>query len=115
MAGLKMGEGELVRTVIADGFHRAAFHSFLTQGFFLFILRLFVEIGIAAIIVPSEVLRSRLATQVTINALSVAVVFAWCVVFVFIFFSRHDKPIVLPKLSDFEVINQGDSSGSCIK
>ena len=90
-----MGESGLVRAIVADGFHRASIQGFLTQGFFLFVLRLFVEVGIATIIVPGEIVRRRFAAEVTINALGVAVVFACCVVFVFIFFSRHDKPIVL--------------------
>ena len=107
-----MGESGLVRAVVADGFHGATFHGLLAQGFFLFVLRLFIEKGIAAIIVPGKVLWSRLAAQVTINALSVAVVFTCCVVFVFIFFSCHDKPIVRKRLSGFGVVNQGDSSAS---
>ena len=90
-----MGESWLVCAIVADGFHGATFHGLLAQGFFLFVLRLFVEEGVAAIIVPGEILRRRFAAEVTINALGVAVVFACCVVFVFIFFSRHDKPIVL--------------------
>ena len=90
-----MGESGLVRAIVADGFHRTSFHGLLTQGFFLLVLRLFVEKGVAAIIVPGEILRRRFAAEVTINALGVAVVFACCVVFIFIFFSRHDKPIVL--------------------
>ena len=56
---------------------------------------MFVEKGVAAIIVQAEILRRLVAAEVTINALGVAVVFACCVVFIFIFFSRHDKPIVL--------------------
>ena len=107
-----MGESGLVCAIVADGFHRTTFHGFLTQGFFLLVLRLFVEIGIAAIIVPGEILRRRFAPQVTINALSVAVVFTCCVVFVFIFFSCHDKPIVRKRLSGFGVVKQGDSSAS---
>ena len=90
-----MGESWSVCAIIADGFHRTTFHGLLTQGFFLLVFRLFVEIRIASIIVPGEILRRRFATQVTINALSVAVIFTCCVVFVFIFFSCHDKPIVL--------------------
>ena len=92
---LKIGEGGLIRAVTADGFYRAAVQGFLTQGFFIFVLRLFVEVGIATIIVPGEIVRRRFATQVTINALGVAVIFAGCVVFVLIFFSCHDKPNVL--------------------
>ena len=43
LAGRKMGESGLVCAIVADGFHGTTFHGLLTQGFFLFVLRLFIE------------------------------------------------------------------------
>jgi len=70
--------------VVADRFDGAAFHSFFAQTFFVWRLRLLVNIGVAAIIVPFEVRGSRLTAQIAVDALIIDIEFARYVLGVFV-------------------------------
>ena len=70
--------------VIADRFDRAAFHRFFTESLFLRRLWLFIDIGMAAIIVPLEIRGSSFAAQISVDALIVYVEFARYVFGVFV-------------------------------
>src|SRR4051812_49783207 len=60
--------------VTANGFDGTAFHGFLALGLFFWSGGLFKDVGIAAIIIASEVIRSRLAAEIAIDALVIDVV-----------------------------------------
>ena len=70
-AGCKQKSGLLA--VVPNRFDGAAFHGFLALRFFVGRGRLFEDERISAIIITREIARSRLAAQVTINALIVNV------------------------------------------
>ena len=63
------------RAVVADGFNRAAFHRFFAHRFLLRILRLFVNVGVSAVVVPLEIGRRGFAAQIAIDALIIDVKF----------------------------------------
>jgi len=70
--------------VVADRFDGAAFHRFLAETFFVGRLRLLVNVGVAAIIIPFEIRGGRLAAQVAVDALIIDVEFARYVLGVFV-------------------------------
>jgi hypothetical protein len=55
-------------SIIADSFHRATTHRFLTQHSFLFTLRLLVDKRVVVFITPDEVVRRGVAANVAIDA-----------------------------------------------
>ena len=60
--------------VAADRFDRAAFHRFLAKRFFLGALRLFVNKGVAAVVVTFVICRGGLAAEIAIDALVIDVI-----------------------------------------
>ena len=54
--------------VISDRFNRATTHRFLTQRFFFFTLRLFVDKRVVVFVAPHEVVRRGVAANVAIDA-----------------------------------------------
>jgi hypothetical protein len=70
--------------VIADRFDRAAFHRFFAETFLVGRLRLFVNVGMPAVIVPFEIGRSSLAAQIAVDALIIDIEFARYVFGVFV-------------------------------
>jgi hypothetical protein len=71
-------------TVVADSFDWAAFHRFLAQPFFVRVLRLFVYVRMAAIVVPFKIGRRGFTAQVAIDALIIDVKFSRYVLGVFV-------------------------------
>ena len=62
--------------VIADRLNRATFFGFFAASFFLGIFGLFMNERIAAVVVAFEIIRSRFAAEIAVNALIIDVVFA---------------------------------------
>ena len=58
----------ILSAIVTDGFDRAAFHCFLAKTFFLRSLRLFINVGMATVVVPLEIGRGRLAAEVAVDA-----------------------------------------------
>jgi len=71
-------------SVIANRFHRAAFHRFFAEYFFFWRLRLLVNEGVAAVVIPLEVCRGGFAAQITIDALIIDIEFARYVLGIFV-------------------------------
>ena len=59
----------LLRAVAADRLDRATFHRLFAQSFFLGRFGLFINIGMAAVIVATEIRRSGFTAKVAIDAL----------------------------------------------
>src|SRR5215469_9337385 len=76
--------------VIADRFDRTAFHSFFAKSFFIRRLWLFIDVGMAAVIVSFEVGRRRFAAQIAVDALIIYVKLAGHVLGVFVCSIGHD-------------------------
>src|SRR5205814_10730109 len=70
--------------IIPYRFDRTAFHRFFTESFFLRRLWLFVNVGMAAVIVPFEIGGRGLAAQIAVDALIIDVEFARYVFGVFV-------------------------------
>ena len=66
--------------VVPDRFDRAAFHRLFAKSFFFRRLRLFIDIRVAAVVVPLEIGRRGFAAQIAIDALIIDIEFA-CYVF----------------------------------
>ena len=62
--------------VVAYSFDRATFFGFFAAGFFFGGLGLFEHVGVTAVIIPLEIVRSGLAAQIAIDALVIDVIFA---------------------------------------
>ena len=63
-----------LRTIRAPNrFDRTAFHRFFAESFFLWRLRLFIDIGMAAVIVPFEICGRGFAAQIAVDALIIDV------------------------------------------
>jgi hypothetical protein len=71
-------------SVIANGFNRAAFHRFFAEPFFFGCLRLLVNVGVAAVVIPLEVCRGGFAAQITVDALIIDIEFARYVLGIFV-------------------------------
>jgi hypothetical protein len=84
--------------VIADRFDRTAFHRFLAKSFFFGRLRLFIDVGMATVIVSFKIRRRRFAAQIAVDALIIYVEFAGYVLGVFVCGIGHG----------FSVKNEGD-------
>jgi hypothetical protein len=70
--------------IIADRFDRTAFHCFFAESFFFWRLRLFIDVGMAAVIVSFEIGRRGFAAQIAVDALIIYVEFARYVFGVFV-------------------------------
>jgi hypothetical protein len=75
--------------VVADGLDGAAFEGFRAQGGFLLGRRLFLDVGVAPLVVAREERGRRLSAQVAVDALLVNVEFASDVGFPFVCFVCH--------------------------
>jgi hypothetical protein len=58
-----------LRSVVPDRFDRAAFHRLFAKAFFFRRLRLFIDVGMAAVVVPFEIGGGGFAAQIAIDAL----------------------------------------------
>src|SRR5437588_10537300 len=74
----------LLRSVIADGFDWTSFHRFLAERLFLGSLRLFINVGVAAVVVAFEIGRGGFAAQIAVDALIVDIEFSRYVLGVFV-------------------------------
>src|SRR6266566_4392870 len=70
--------------IIADRFDRTAFHRFFAKSFFFRRLWLFINVGMAAVIVPLEIGGRRFTAQIAVDALIIDVKFARYVFGVFV-------------------------------
>jgi hypothetical protein len=100
----------LVVAVVTDRFHGAAFHGFHAARGFFFILGLFEEVGITAVIVAGEIVRSRFAAEIAVDALIVHVKFALNVIFVAVVVFSH-KCIALIEKTEIQDIRIMVSAG----
>jgi len=70
--------------IIADRFDRTAFHRFFAKSFFFRRLWLFIDVGMAAVIVPLEIGGRGFTAQIAVDALIIDVKFARYVFGVFV-------------------------------
>jgi hypothetical protein len=70
--------------VVPDRFDRTAFHGFFAKSFFFRRLRLFIDVGMAAVIIPFEIGWRGFAAQIAIDALIIDIEFARYVFGVFV-------------------------------
>jgi hypothetical protein len=89
-AGFALRVAGRLGAVVADGFHGAAFLGFVAALFLVGRGRLLVNEGVTAVFVALEIVRGRLAAQVTVNALVVHVEFAGDVFGVFVSSVSHN-------------------------
>src|SRR5438270_6503255 len=75
---------ETLSAVAADRFDRATFHRLFTKTFFLRRFRLFVNVGMAAVIVALEIRRRSFAAQIAVDALFVDIEFAGSIFGIFV-------------------------------
>jgi hypothetical protein len=78
--------------VIANGFDGTTFHRFFAKGLFLWRFRLFINVGMAAVVVALEIRGRGFAAQIAIDALVVDVELSGNVLGVFICYVSHDLP-----------------------
>jgi hypothetical protein len=74
----------VLRAVVANGLDRTAFHRFFAKSFFVWCLRLFIDVGMAAVIVPLEIGRRGFAAQIAIDTLIIDIEFARYIFGVFV-------------------------------
>jgi hypothetical protein len=82
-----------LRAVVADGFHRTTFHRFFAERFFLGTFRLFVNVGVAAVVIAFEIGGRGFAAQIAVDALIIDVEFARYVFGVFVRGIGHSFPV----------------------
>ena len=70
--------------VAADRFDRTTFHRLFTKTFFLRRFRLFVNVGMTAVVVALEIGGRGFAAQIAVDALFIDVEFAGCVFGIFV-------------------------------
>jgi hypothetical protein len=75
--------------VVADRFDWATFHRFFAETFFIRRLRLFIDVRVAAIIIPFEIRGRGLAAQIAVDALIIDIEFARYAFGVFVRCVRH--------------------------
>ena len=73
-----------LRAVATNRFDWAAFHCFLAERFFFRRLRLFIDVGMAAVVVPFEIGRRGFTAQIAIDTLIIDIEFARYVFGVFV-------------------------------
>jgi hypothetical protein len=86
---LPPGDGAVLLAVATDGFYRASSQGFVAEGLFLVVLRLFEEVGVAAVVVTGEVGGCGLTAEVAVDALIIYVVSAGGILRVFVFEVSH--------------------------
>ena len=79
-------------SIIAYGFDRAALHRFFAEPFLVWRLRLLVNVGVAAVVIPLEVCRGCFAAQITIDALIIDIEFARYILGIFVCGVGHVFP-----------------------
>jgi hypothetical protein len=79
--------------VIANRFNRTAFLGFFATGFFVRGGRLFVDEGIAAIVIAFEIVRGGFAAEIAVDALVVHVIFTGNVFRIFVCDVSHKNKI----------------------
>jgi hypothetical protein len=82
-----------LRAVIADGFDRTSFHRFFAERFLFRTLRLFVNVGMAAVVIAFEIGGRGFAAQIAVNALIIDIEFARYVIGVFVCSVGHIFPV----------------------
>ena len=82
--------GELC-AVVADGLDRTAFFGFFAASFFFWRFGLFKDVRISAVLVPFEIIGRSFATEITVDALIVHVIFARSVFRIFICYISHKE------------------------
>jgi hypothetical protein len=82
-----------LRAIIPNRFDRTAFHRFFAESFFLWRLWLFIDIGMATVIIPLEVCGRGFAAQIAVDALIIDVEFARYVLGVFVCGISHGFPV----------------------
>jgi hypothetical protein len=82
----------LLRPVAADRFDRTNFHRFFAELFFFRGDRLFINIGMAGVVIAFEIGRRGLAAQIAVDALIIDVEFARYVFGVFVRCISHGFP-----------------------
>jgi hypothetical protein len=76
--------------VVANSFDRTAFHRFFAKRFFFRSLRLFVNVGMAAVIVALEIGGRSFTAQIAVDALIIDIEFSRYVFSVFVCGIGHD-------------------------
>jgi hypothetical protein len=79
-------------TVVADGLDRALFQGILAGLNLIITFGLFADVGVTFVFVPLEIVRRRLAAQITIDAVGIHEPRAVDVVFHFICIVSHGIP-----------------------
>src|SRR5215471_6216936 len=79
----------LSRAVVADGFDRTTFHCLFAEGFLFWTFGLFVNVGMAAVVVPFEIGRRGLAAEVAVDALLIDIKGSRRILRVFVCRVRH--------------------------
>src|SRR2546430_12630747 len=85
--------GTGLRAVVADRFDGATFHRFFAEALFLRRLWLFIDVGMAAVVVSLEIGGRGFAAQIAVDALIIDVKLARYVFGVFIRGVGHDFPV----------------------
>src|SRR2546423_1195514 len=75
-AGLRRSRLSILGAVAADRFDRATFHRFLAKTFFLGRFRLFVNVGVTAVVIALEIRRRSFPAQIAVDALFIDIEFA---------------------------------------
>ena len=63
-------------SVIADGFHRTAFHRFLAKLLLFGTRWLLVNVGVTAIVIAAKITRCGLSAEITVDTLVIDIVLA---------------------------------------
>ena len=74
----------ILTAVVTDRFDRATFHRFLAKAFFFGRFRLFVNVGMTAVVVAFEIRGRGLSTQIAVDALFIDIKFTGCVLGIFV-------------------------------
>jgi hypothetical protein len=82
-----------LHAIIPDRFDGTAFHRLFAQSLFLWRLWLFIDIGMAAVIIPLEVCGRGFAAQIAVDALIIDEKFARYILGVFVCGISHGFPV----------------------
>ena len=85
----------ILTAVVTDRFDRATFHRFLAKAFFFGRFRLFVNVGMTAVVVAFEIRGRGLSTQIAVDALFIDIKFARRILRIFVCNVRHNRPFIL--------------------
>ena len=84
-------KGGHLAAVTANRFYRATFHCLFAKAFFLGGLRLFINVRMAAIVIPFEVGRSGFPTKITVDTLVIDIKLTFNVLSVFVSYIGHNS------------------------